>query len=96
VLKRDLAQFVVKHPISIKYFQWLADMTNGDESFFSTLATLRVDEDGTITQDVHKNTDQGQVPTQHLIRNVHFVIICNRATLAYLETFVKAINFFPK
>jgi hypothetical protein len=61
VLKRDLAQFVVKHPISIKYFQWLADMTNGDESFFSTLATIRVDEDGTITQDVHKNTDQGQV-----------------------------------
>jgi hypothetical protein len=36
-------------------------MTNGDESFFSTLATLRVDEDGTITQDVHKNTDQGKV-----------------------------------
>ena len=60
VLKRDLAEFVVHNPISIKLYNWMADMTVADESFYSTLVTVAIQSDGSVTQDFKKNTTNGQ------------------------------------
>ena len=64
ILKRDFAEFIANHPISIKYYNWITDMMSGDESFFSTLATIKVLGNGTILQDLKTNTTQGQVSTK--------------------------------
>ena len=64
ILKRDFAEFIANHPISIKYYNWITDMMSGDESFFSTLATIKVLSNGTILQDLNTNTTQGQVSTE--------------------------------
>ena len=60
VLKRDLAEFVVHNPISIKLYNWMVDMTVADESFYSTLVTVGIQSDGSVTQDFKKNTTNGQ------------------------------------
>jgi len=54
VLSRRDAEFMVKSAASVELFNWLALMANGDESFFSTLATLKVGGNGTIEQDVSR------------------------------------------
>ena len=63
-LKRDFAEFIANDPVSIKHYNWVTDMNSGDESFFSTLATIKVLSNGTILQDLNTNTTQGQVSTK--------------------------------
>ena len=60
VLKRDFADFIANHPISMQFYNWITDMPSGDESYFSTLATFQNLDNGTIIQDLKKNTTQGQ------------------------------------
>ena len=56
VLKRDLAEFLTKHPISIKFYNWITDMKIADESFYSTLVTVNVTKNGKIIQDLNTDT----------------------------------------
>ena len=56
VLKRDLAEFFTKHPISIKFYNWITDMKIADESFYSTLVTVNVTKNGKIIQDLNTDT----------------------------------------
>ena len=58
-LDRQLAEFVVRDPIAIKLYNWVADMISGDESFFSTLAVISGTNNGSVVQDVNKTTDNG-------------------------------------
>jgi hypothetical protein len=58
-LDRQLAEFVVRDPIAIKLYNWVADMISGDESFFSTLAVISGTNNGSVVQDLNKNTDNG-------------------------------------
>lgn len=58
-LDRQLAEFVVRDPIAIKLYNWVADMISGDESFFSTLAVVSGTYNGSVVQDVSKKTDNG-------------------------------------
>ena len=73
-LKRDFAEFIANDPVSIKHYNWVNDMMSGDESFFSTLATIKVLENGTILQDLNTNTTQGQVSTEVSMRIVKFAL----------------------
>ena len=47
-------------------------MLSGDESYFSTLSTLTVLENGTITQDLSKVTDQNLESKLHLSGMISF------------------------
>ena len=60
LMTRDFAQFVANNPISMKFYNWITDMPSGDESYFSTLATLETLGNGTVIQDLNKNTTSGQ------------------------------------
>ena len=51
-MSRKMSEFMVKTPVFMEWYNWLADMIDGDESYFSTLATLDIDKDGKIHQDM--------------------------------------------
>ena len=54
-MSRKMSEFMVKTPVFMEWYNWLADMIDGDESYFSTLATLDIDKDGKIHQNISKN-----------------------------------------
>jgi hypothetical protein len=45
----------------MKLYNFILDMVSGDESFFSTLSTIEVHPNGTVSQDLNKTTDQNLV-----------------------------------
>ena len=64
--------FLLQDPVSLKLYNYILDMLSGDESYFSTLSTLTVLENGTITQDLSKVTDQNLESKLHLSGMISF------------------------
>ena len=48
-------------------------MLSGDESYFSTLSTITVLENGTVTQDLGKVTDQRLGSKNQLLGNIEYI-----------------------
>ena len=65
--------FLLQDPVSLKLYNYILDMLSGDESYFSTLSTLTVLENGTITQDLSKVTDQNLESKLHLSGMISFL-----------------------
>jgi len=61
VLTREMSQYMVKTPVFMEWYNWLEDMINGDESYIATVATLDIDKDGKINQDLSKDLGQKEV-----------------------------------
>ena len=57
-----MSEFMVKTPVFMEWYNWLADMIDGDESYFSTMATLDIDNNGHIHQSLSKDIGQKKVP----------------------------------
>ena len=53
-----MSEFMVKTPVFMEWYNWLADMIDGDESYFSTMATLDIDNNGHIHQSLSKDIGQ--------------------------------------
>lgn len=49
-LLRDFANFVLSHRVSLEYFNWLKNTECPDEHFYSTLATLEVENEVNQTE----------------------------------------------
>ena len=64
--------FFHQDPVSLRLYNFILDMLSGDESYFSTLSTLTVLENGTITQDLSKVTDQNLESKLHLSGMISF------------------------
>jgi hypothetical protein len=60
-LKRDYANSIVNDRIVLELYNYMYDMSVPEESFFSTLITLEKLEDGTLIQDLTKDTTHGVV-----------------------------------
>lgn len=60
VLDRPMSKFVTSSNISSSLLSWIQDMPNGDESFYSTLATLDIHSD-VLSQNLTKDTLFGRV-----------------------------------
>jgi hypothetical protein len=60
-LTRDFAEHVLTSEIAKELFNWIIHLLIPDESFFSTLASVDVLENGTVIQDLTKNTSHGLV-----------------------------------
>ena len=54
LLKRDFAQFAVTSKLALELYNWLQDMSIPDESFFSTLSSVRIGPNNTVTQEIPK------------------------------------------
>ena len=54
-IKREFADFLVNSQVAIELFNYLADAGIPDESYMSTMATVKVLPNGTVTQDLTKN-----------------------------------------
>ena len=61
-MSRKMSEFMVKTPVFMEWYNWLADMIDGDESYFSTMATLDIDNNGHIHQSLSKDIGQKKVP----------------------------------
>lgn len=60
-LTRDDAGKFLKSQLSLTFYNWIIHLLVPDESFFSTLASVDVLENGTVVQDLTKNTTHGLV-----------------------------------
>ena len=60
-MSRKMSEFMVKTPVFMEWYNWLADMIDGDESYFSTMATLDIDNNGHIHQSLSKDIGQKKV-----------------------------------
>ena len=70
LLKRDFAQFAATDKFAINLYNWMQDMDVPDESFFSTLSSVRISPNGTITQEIPKpveDMDGKEVSTKYLL-----------------------------
>ena len=56
-----MSRHMVKTPVFMELYNWLEDMINGDESYFATAATLDVDENGRIHQNMDRDLGQNRV-----------------------------------
>ena len=56
LLKRDFAQFAATDKFAIDLYNWMQDMSVPDESFFSTLSSVRIGPENTVTQEIPKPT----------------------------------------
>ena len=66
-LTRDFANHILTSEISKELYNWIIHLLVPDESFFSTLASVDVLENGTVVQDLTKNTTHGLVGEKNLI-----------------------------
>ncbi len=60
-LTRDDASMILTSEVSKTLYNWIIHLLVPDESFFSTLASVIVLENGTVVQDLTKNTTHGLV-----------------------------------
>lgn len=60
-LTHEFVNYMVDEKVATELFNWMYDMVVPDESFFSTLITTEINEDGTVIQDLGKNTTHGLV-----------------------------------
>jgi len=65
-LTRKFAEFILKSEVSRTYYNWLMDMEVADESFYSTMKTVVVNQDGTVGQDLNTNMTYGQERKQNI------------------------------
>lgn len=74
ILSYNDAKFMVVHPVALEYFNWMQDMSVGDESFYPTLGKIvsvnQVNNTWEVIQDLEKNTSFGQ---------------CSRSSLWYYD-----------
>jgi hypothetical protein len=62
---------MLKNELAIRLYNWLADMINGDESYFSTVATLNFLENGTVVQgSIYRNSTFGRNDFGHIFVTV--------------------------
>ena len=54
LLRRDFAQFAVTSKLALELYNWLQDMSIPDESFFSTLSSIRIGANNAVTQEIPK------------------------------------------
>jgi hypothetical protein len=60
-LTRDDAKKFLTSELALTLYNWIIHLLIPDESFFSTLASVDVLENGTVVQDLTKNTTHGLV-----------------------------------
>ena len=62
VMSFDKSEFLVRHPVCIKYYNWIQDIFVPDESFFQTLLVIskveKVDGKWKVTQDLKMKIDK--------------------------------------
>ena len=66
--------FFHQDPVSLRLYNFILDMLSGDESYFSTLSTLTVLDNGTVTQDLNKVTDQNLESKLQLFGIILFIL----------------------
>ena len=66
--------FFHQDPVSLRLYNFILDMLSGDESYFSTLSTLTVLDNGTVTQDLNKVTNQNLESKLQLFGIILFIL----------------------
>ncbi len=68
-LSREFVDSMSTDQVALDLFNWMYDMTVPDESFFPTLVSTEKHENGTVVQNLDKNTTHGLVSKFHTFPN---------------------------